>query len=201
MGCILLVVGFFLFFLLRGALLSGVKDTAKNRAVEVAQDVEEEDPGEDPLDEGDAEELALDGVFAIVRDAEGRVLAQTVDLESDEGTSDTVWREALESGQPTGGAAELSQGEASDYIYAVPVSPSYGSARVVEVGKSYRYAEETIGTLTDVLVGSALAALLLAVCGAFLLARAALSPVEAMVGSADEITEGDLSKRLPVAHK
>ena len=112
MGCILLVVGFFLFFLLRGALLSGVKDTAKNRAVEVAQDVEEEDPGEDPLDEGDAEELALDGAFAVVRDAEGGILTQTVELEGDEGASDTVWREALESGQPTGGAAELSQGEA-----------------------------------------------------------------------------------------
>jgi signal transduction histidine kinase len=201
MGAILLVVGFFIFFLLRGALLSGVKDTAKSRAVEVARDVEGEALGEDYLNEEDAKDLLRDGVFAVVRDAEGHVLAQTVELESNEGASDPIWREALESGQPTGGAAELSRGDISDYVYAVPVSPPYGSARVVEAGKSYEYAEDAIGTLTDVLVGGALVAFLLSVCGAYLLARAALSPVEAVVDSAREITEGDLSKRLPVAHK
>jgi two-component system, OmpR family, sensor kinase len=201
MGAILLVVGFFLFFLLRGALLSGVKDTAKNRAVELAQDVEEESGQGLLLDEGDAEELALDGVFAVVRDAEGHVLDQTLELESDEGASDTIWREALESGQPTGGTAELSRGGVSDYVYAVPVSPAHGSARVVEAGKSYESAEEAIGTLTSVLVGGALVAFLLSACGAYLLARAALYPVEAVVDSAREITEGDLSKRLPIAHK
>lgn len=202
MGAILLIAGFFLFFLLRGALLSGVKDTAKNRAVELAQDVEEESGQDLLLDEGDADELALDGVFAVVRDSEGRILDQTVELESDEGANDTIWREALESGQPTGGTAKLSQGDASDYVYAVPVAPPYGSARVVEAGKSYEPAEEVIGTLTSVLVGGALVAFLLSVCGAYLLARAALSPVEAVVDSVREITEGALSKRLPVApHK
>ena len=201
MGAILLVVGFFLFFLLRGALLSGVKDTAKNRAVELAQDVEEESGQDLLLDEGDAEELALDGVFAVVRDSEGHILDQTVELESDEGANDTIWREALESGQPTGGTAKLSRGDDSDYVYAVPVTPSYGSARVVEAGKSYEPAEEVIGTLTSVLVGGALVAFLLSVCGAYLLARAALSPVEAVVDSLREVTEGALSKRLPVAHK
>jgi two-component system OmpR family sensor kinase len=201
MGTILLVVGLFLFFLLRGALLSGVKDTAENRAVELAQDVEEESGQDLVLDESDAEELAMDGVFAVVRDAEGHVLVQTVELESDEAASDTIWREALESGQPTGGAAELSRGDVSDYVYAVPVSHTYGSARVVEAGKSYESADEVIGTLTGVLAGSALVAFLLSVCGAYLLARKALSPVEAVVDSAREITEGDLSKRLPVARK
>lgn len=200
MGAILLVVGFFLFFLLRGTLLSGVKDAAESRAVELAKDVEE-NPSEDVLDENEAEELALQNVFVVVRDAEGRVLDQTVELESDEGASDPVWREALESGQPTGGAAELIEGDVSDYVYAVPVSPSYGPARVVEAGKSYEYAEQAIGTLTSVLIGAALVAFLLSVCGAYVLARAALSPVEAVVDSAREITEGDLSKRLPVAHE
>ena len=180
MGAILLVVGFFLFFLLRGALLSGVKDIAKNRAVEIARDVEEEPEG-DWLDEGDAEQLMREGVFVVIRDAEGGVLAQTVELESDEGAGDTVWREALESGQPADGEAELSRRDVSDYVYAVPVSPSYGSARVVEAGKSYESAEEVIGTLTDVLVAGALVAFLLSVCGAYLLARAALFPVEAVV--------------------
>jgi two-component system, OmpR family, sensor kinase len=201
MGTILLLVGFFLFFLLRGALLSGVKDTAESRGVELAQDVEEESGQDLVLDEGDAEELAMDGVFAVVRDAEGRVLVQTVELESDEAASDTIWREALESDQPTGGTAELSRGDVSDYVYAVPINPPYGPARVVEAGKSYESADKVIGTLTGVLVGSALVAFLLSVCGAYLLARTALSPVEAVVDSAREITESDLSKRLPVAHK
>jgi two-component system, OmpR family, sensor kinase len=83
----------------------------------------------------------------------------------------------------------------------VPVNPTYGSARVVEAGKSYESAEKVIGALTGVLIGGALVALLLSICGAYLLARAALSPVEAVVDSAREITEGDLSKRLPVAHE
>jgi two-component system, OmpR family, sensor kinase len=181
-------------------LLSGVQDAAESRAVEIAKDVKEE-PGDDLLDEDEAEELALQEVFALVRDGEGRVLAQTVELESEDGASDPVWSEALESGQPTGGAAELIEQDVSDYVYAVPVSPSYGPARVVEAGKSYEYAEQAIQNLTSVLVGGALVAFLLSVCGAYLLARAALSPVEAVVDSAREITEGDLSKRLPVAHK
>jgi signal transduction histidine kinase len=201
MGAILLVVGSFLFFVLRETLLSGIKDTAKSRAVELARDMEQGDPGEDYFDEDDAEKLFQDGVFAVVRDAQGRVLAKTVELEGEEEASDPTWGEALESGQPLGGTAELSGEDVSDYVYAVPVNPPHGSARVVEAGKSYKYAEEAIGTLTAVLVGSALAALLLSVCGGYLLARAALSPVEAVVGSVREITEGDLSKRLPVAHK
>ncbi len=200
MGSVLLVICFSLFFLLREALLSGVKDAAESRAVEIARDVEKE-PGEEMLDEEEAEELALQEIFALVRDADGRVLDQTAELESDEGENDPVWREALDSGQPTGGAAELIERNVSDYVYAVPINPSQGPARVVEAGKSYESAEEAIETLTSTLVGGALAAFVLSACAAYLLARAALSPVEAVVGSAREITEGDLSKRLPVTHK
>ncbi len=192
MGAILLVICFSLFFLLREALLSGVKDAAESRAVEIAKDVEE-DPGEEMLDEEEAEELALQEIFALVRDADGRILAQTTELESDEGANDPVWREALDSGQPAGGAAELIERNVSDYVYAVPISPSYGPARVVEAGKSYESAEEAIETLTSTLIGGALAAFVLSACAAYLLARTALSPVEAVVDSAREITEGDLS--------
>ncbi len=200
MGAILLVICFSLFFLLREALLSGVKDATESRAVEIARDVEE-NPGEEMLDEEEAEELALQEIFVLVRDADGRVLAQTTELESDEGANDPVWREVLDSGEPTGGSAELIEQNVSDYVYAVPISPSYGPARVVEAGKSYESAEEAIETLTSTLVGGALAAFVLSACAAYVLARTALSPVEAVVDSAREITEGDLSKRLPVTHK
>ena len=76
-GAILLVLGFALFFLLRKALFSGIEDTARARAAEVAREVE---AGEE-LDTSDAEEFALDGVFVVVRDGRGRVLTQTANLE------------------------------------------------------------------------------------------------------------------------
>ncbi|MDQ4126777.1 MAG: HAMP domain-containing protein, partial [Actinomycetota bacterium] len=88
-----------------------------------------------------------------------------------------------------------------DYVYAVPVSSPEGPARLVEAGKPYESAEDAVRTFAGVLVAGAFAALLLSVAGAYLLARATLSPVEAVVASAREITEGDLSKRLPVAHE
>jgi signal transduction histidine kinase len=69
----------------------------------------------------------------------------------------------------------------------------------VEAGRSYESATETLETLAAVLIGGTLIAILLSVGGAYLLARAALSPVEAVVRSARRITESDLSKRLPVA--
>lgn len=71
---------------------------------------------------------------------------------------------------------------------------------MVEAGKSYEDVQEVLDTFAGVLAGVAFAAFLLAAAGAYLMARTALSPVEAVVGAAREITEGDLSKRLPVAN-
>jgi signal transduction histidine kinase len=51
-----------------------------------------------------------------------------------------------------------------------------------------------------VLASGVTAAFLLSVVGAYLLARKALSPVSAVVTAAHRITDGDLSKRLPVPH-
>jgi two-component system, OmpR family, sensor kinase len=194
-GAILLVLGLTLFFLLRGALLSGVEDTVENRAVTTARDVE---AGED-LDEEDADEFTLDGVFIVVRDERGRIVDQTVDLRSAVEMEDPVWRRALESGRPEGGAAELSP-EGSDYVYAVPVDPPQGAASVVEAGKSYEAAEEALETFGTVLVAGIGAAFLLSIGGAYLLARAALRPVEAVTSAAREMGEDDLSERLPVAN-
>jgi two-component system, OmpR family, sensor kinase len=191
-GAILLVLGLALYLLLRGALLAGVEDTVRNRALTAAREVES---GE-VLDARD-DELTLDGVFIVVRDGQGRVLAQTVDLKG--GGEDPVWRRALESGEPEGGAAELSP-EGSDYVYAVPVDPPDGPARVVEGGKSYEQAQETLGVFGTVLVAGICAAFLLSIGGAYLLARAALRPVEAVTSAAREMGEDDLSERLPVAN-
>ena len=194
-GAILLALGLSLLLLLREALLSGVEDTVRSRAVAAARALESE---EDPLSD-DVEQLTADGVFLIVRDARGRVLDQTTSFSTYEETSDDVWKRARASGNPAGGTAELTS-EDSDYVYAVPVSPPAGPARVVEAGKSYDSVEDALEAFTTVLVVGGLLAFLLSVGGAYLLARAALSPVEAVVSSAREMTEGDLSRRLPVSH-
>jgi two-component system OmpR family sensor kinase len=193
-GVILLLLGLALFFLLRDALLSNVEDTAQSRALSAAWTI---GSGED-LEEEEIEQLTLDGTFVIVRDGSGKILNQTVNLPTDAETSDTVWRSAVDSGDAASGTAELSR-ESPDYVYAVPVSPPSGPALVVEAGKSYQSAEESIEAVQTILAAGIGVAFLLSIGGAYFLARAALRPVEAVVSAAREMTEGDLAKRLPVA--
>ncbi|MGI8909713.1 MAG: ATP-binding protein [Rubrobacteraceae bacterium] len=202
-GGILVALGFALFFLLRETLLSSIEDTARGRAYAAAQSIAsgeglEEEDGRLELDEELIEGLTLDGVYIVVRDGEGDVITRTINLPAQNEAEDPVWRLALEAGKPTYGTVSLSE-EAPDYVYAVPISTD-GPARVVEAGKSYEMAEENIQTIASVLAGGVFVAFLLSTIGAYLLARAALSPVGAVVEAARRITEGDLSKRLPVAH-
>jgi two-component system, OmpR family, sensor kinase len=192
-GAILLILGFVLFFLLRDALLSNVENTTRQRAENAASSIRE---GES-LDDDDIEELTLDGVFVIVRDETGGVLTETVDLPK--GGGDPVSRRALDTGEPASGTVQFS-GEEPTYVYAVPVNPEDGRARVVEAGKSYEAAQEGIETLGAILAAGIGAAFVLSIGGAYLLARAALRPVETVTSTARSMDEEDLSKRLPVAN-
>lgn len=194
-GVILVVLGFSLFLLLRNALRSEVEHTARDRALAAARTVES---GED-LDPDEAERQSLGGVFLIVRDKGGQILYQTLSSVPREEIEDPLWSQALTTGRPVEGTADYSP-SAPDYVYAVPVTPPDGPARVVEAGRSYEPVTKTLETFAAVLIGGVLAAILLSVGGAYLLARAALSPVDAVVGSARRIGESDLSRRLPVAH-
>jgi two-component system OmpR family sensor kinase len=195
-GAILLVLGVALFFLLRDALFTNVEVTARGRAIKAAKDIR---AGE-TLHKDDVEELTLDGVFVIVRDGKGRVLPETVpDLQPGGEAGDTVWQKALDRGKPVSGRAELF-GDESDYIYAVPVHPRNGSARVVEAGKSYEPALEIVQAVRAILATGIGVAFLLSIAGAYLLARTALRPVEAVTATAREMGEGDLAERLPVAN-
>jgi two-component system OmpR family sensor kinase len=194
MGTILMLLGLSLFVMLRGALFSNIEDASQKRALEVARVIE----AGGRLSQMDISHLAINGFFVVVRDEQGRTLTQTPDLASQNGSNDDpIWRQAVDTGQSVGGTANLSPA-APDYVYAVPVNPPNSPARVVEVGKSYEFAAESVDTFVTVLVIGILAAFLLSVGGAYLLARASLSPVDAVVASAREITESDLSKRLPV---
>ena len=194
-GAILLVLGVALFFLLRDALLSNIENTAERRAVSAARSIRS---GE-TLHGDDVEELALDGVFVIIRDGEGHVLNETVNLPSESGAEDRVWRTALDTGEPASGTVKFS-GDDPEYIYAVPVDPPHGSARVVEAGKSYESALEGAQAIGAILAAGIGVAFVLSIGGAYLLARAAMRPVEAVTATAQEMGEGDLAKRLPVAN-
>jgi two-component system, OmpR family, sensor kinase len=203
-GGILLALGLALFFLQRQSVLSNVEDTARSRAEAVARSIAageglEEEDGRLVLDDDLVDGITVDGVFIIVRDRRGGIIAQTVDLPANREARDEVWRVALETGKPAHGTVELLE-EEPDYVYAVPVEPYGGPARTVEAGKSYEPAEENIRNMALLLAFGIGATFLLSVVGAYLLARKALSPVGAVVKAARRIAGGDLSNRLPVAH-
>ncbi len=192
-GLILVALGFSLFFLLRDAVLSEVEDHARTRALAAAWLVERNGV----LDEGEAERLKLGDEFIIVRDGQGRVLDPEWRGAGAMEAEDPVWARALETGQPVGGTGDYSRSP-PDFVYAVPAQTPDGEIRVVEVGRSYETATKTLRNFAYILIGVTLAAVLLSVGGAYLLARVALAPVNAIVRSARRIGEGDLSKRLPI---
>ncbi len=196
-GAILLLLGVALFFLNRSAMLSGIEDTAQSRATAAAEAI---NSGED-LRKDDIELLTLDGVFVILRDGSGNVLTETVKLPADAEASDTAWRRALDSGGAASGTVDFFGEEDSVYVYAVPVEPPSGPARVIEAGKSYESAKESVEVFRNVLAGGIIAAFLLSIGGAYFLARAALRPVDAVVSAAREMSEDDLARRLPVANQ
>jgi two-component system, OmpR family, sensor kinase len=193
-GAILLVLGLALYFLSRSVLISGVEDTAMTRATAAARLIES---GEN-LSDAYVGQLTLDGVVLIVRDGNGGILRR-VNLPSKGSIDEAVWREAINSTEPASGTTTFS-GDDPYYVYAVPLDPQAGPARVVEAAKPYEPAQDALESFETVLVSGFGAAFLLSIGGAYFLAGAALKPVEAVTSAASEMGEGDLSKRLPVAN-
>jgi two-component system OmpR family sensor kinase len=191
----MLVSGLAIFFSIRAALLSGVEKAARDSALAAAKAVD----SAEALHRDEMRRLSLQGVFVVVRDGEGTILTRTGDLPDQAQGRDRVWRRALQSERPIGSTVQITE-DAPAYVYAVPVEPPQGKARVVEAGQSYAVTERALETLATVLVGGGLSGFLLSIGGAYLLARAALSPVGAVVASARKITDSDLSQRLPVAN-
>ena len=105
-GIILAVLGVSGFFLVREAMRSEVEDTVRGGALTAARTV----ASGNALSKSDVERLTLDGVFLTIRDKEGRVLLQTVDLRPEENLDEPFWRRAVEGGEPAGGAVDLSSG-------------------------------------------------------------------------------------------
>ncbi|HET6687783.1 MAG TPA: HAMP domain-containing sensor histidine kinase [Rubrobacter sp.] len=203
-GAILVLLGIGLFFILRQSLLSNAQSTVQSRTKLAASSLEVEgnSTGEAPnveLEGEAAEQLSLDGVFVVVRNRDGRALYESVNLPPGALKEDTVWREVARTGEPASGTADLSR-EAPDYIYAMRVGHEGGPPLILEAGRSYSDLEETLGTIGKALAAGIGVAFLLSIGGAYFLARAALRPVDAVVSSAREMSETDLSQRLPVAN-
>jgi len=197
-GLILLAVGLGLFFLLRGLLLSALRQTVAERARAAAAEIREVDDEDEAIDGEDIEDLTLDGAFILVRDGEGDVIFQTVNLASSP-ENDPLWRRALEEGRAVSGTAALSA-EAPDHVVAVPVSAPRNPARVVEAGMSLEPVEQALAAFRTALLIGLAAGLVISAAGSYLLARLALAPVDAVVRAAEEMGSTDLSGRLPVAN-
>jgi signal transduction histidine kinase len=186
-----------------------VENTTRTQAKEAAMALED---GEDLLGKDDDElmQATADGaVVIVIRNAQGKVLGQMLDKPdfSPGEVHDPVWKAVLKDGKPKHGKVE-SYSEDADYnVYAMRVKPPdnlaatpTSSARVVEAGKPYPSFRRILTELARVLATVGLLGFVLLVGGAYLLTRAALSPVEAVVRAAGEMSEGDLSRRLPVAN-
>lgn len=202
-GAILLLLGFGLFFLLRESLLAGVERIVESRALIAARELEVDEASDGTPQvklEGDAaEQLSLDGVFVVVRGHDGRILYESVNLPADAEQQDTVWHDAVQKDGPASGTAQLSR-EAPDYVYAKPIRLTRAPPLVLEAGRSYSSLEETLGAMGTAITAAIGIAFLLSIAGAYFLARTALRPVDAVVSSAREMSETDLSRRLPVTN-
>ena len=169
--------------------------------------------GEDLLGQDDDElkqATAGGDVVIVIRNAQGKVLGQMPDKPdfSPGKIDDPVWKEVFKDSQPEQQGKVESSSEGADYeVYAIRVKPPdnlaatpTSSARVVEAARRYPSVGLILKELAPVLATVGLLGFVLSVGGAYLLTRAALSPVEAIVRAAGEMSEGDLSRRLPVAN-
>jgi len=97
-------------------------------------------------------------------------------------------------------ARKVSLRDASLLIAAVPATAADGNRYFVEVGTSAAPVEDTLRRLLGMLAIGLPLTVSVAVAGGFVLVRRALEPVERIAGKAEEITQHNLSERLPVVH-
>lgn len=198
-----LVAGVFL--VLIRAEESEVGDRAEARAVDAAQIV----AVQGTLAQTDLTRLSANDVQIVVRDERGRpILEPGSSLPERRDSAAPVWRQALQSGVPAGETIEVVPTPFDElnpdgslytrvYIHAVPVEPADSAARVVEARIPYDSIGSSLLPVAP-LAGLAVVAVLLTIGGSYLLARRAFAPVKAIAQSTREITESNLSQRLPV---
>ena len=97
-----------------------------------------------------------------------------------------------------GAARKVAAGDSSLLIAAVPAVAADGSQYLVEVGTSAAPLEATLRRLLGLLAVGLPLTVAVAVAGGFVLVKRALDPVESIARKAEEITQHNLSERLPL---
>ncbi len=196
----ILVIVVFMLLIIAAVSIRAVTGTVQDYSRVRAQDIARYLSTGATLTNEETEALVDDNEYISVRDATGRISAQSVDLAQSmsllsDDDRDEAWVEAvaLREGVSHRPGREL-------YVYAAPYSINGQPAGVVEVWKSIDETGEALIPFSRILVVVFPLALILAIAGAYLQARSALKPVDAITQAAREITEGDLSKRLPVTN-
>jgi len=189
----IVVIGIVLMALaLWSAVSDGVRQSARATSLEIARALE---AGAEP--DADLLRIVDDGnVLVVVRDADGAILVETDHAVAGIGADERaggreVWRDALATGGP------VTSSPVKAYVYALPITPTTSTARVVEAWSSYDARGEAtlpIGTHIVFIFG---ALVVVGLIGGFVHVRGALKPVEALALSAETITASDLSRRLP----
>lgn len=183
--------GFLLFHHLAGSLDRTIDQGLRARAADVGALVTQADTG---LRDAPRTRSGLAGGFAQVLTRNGRILDQTRGLDREP---------LLDAGQIARAYASpllIPRTEALDTtvrLLAVPVN-AQGQALLVVVGAPLTARDQALASLrAELIVGGPIALLLASLIG-YLLAAAALKPVERIRASADSISERHLSERLPV---
>lgn len=176
------------------AVTANVRETVQARSVEAVRMLES---GTLPTPEQRAQ-LGADDTYVVIRDINGQIISEAGSPVAGMGSFDTaerdaIWRDVLAGNQ----AVTIDEHELR--VHAVPVTAAQSPARVIEVWKSYDTTAESLIPFVSITTIVIPLSLLLAVTGAYILARSALAPVDAIVRSARNISEEDLSQRLPVS--
>jgi signal transduction histidine kinase len=190
MAIVLAATGVFLYARVGSALNRTIDQGLRARAADVAALVEQADAG---LREA-ATARGPDNGFAEVVSLQGAVVDSTPGL-SDQPLLD---QQALTRAREGPTFSERTVGEERVRLLAVPIS-AQGQSLVVIVGTSLEPRAEALGDLErQLLVGGPLALVLASITG-YLLAAAALRPVERMGERAAVISAASPGRRLPVS--
>lgn len=145
-------------------------------------------------------QLSEGGIFLILRDDQGRIVAQSDGAPEPAIIGDeVVWETVLETGMAEDGEAN------GNYIYVVPITRAGEPLMLVESVKAYTILDQggvrivvPPAGLAWITVVAGLISILPGIFGSYLVARRAMGQVNVIASTVQNISEEDLSQRLPV---
>ena len=198
---VFVLLGLLTFLFLRHYLEANLLDTQARRARQIAGTLVAQARRESEAAlRGEVEQLyspEINDRFIRVSRADGHVVYAS-GMPRD-GLFDPARVPALAGGFLEGATRKVPVAGGSLLIAAVPATGSDGTLYRVEVGTSGASVEDTLAQVLLMLAVGLPVAVAVAVAGGFVLVRQALEPVERMAVKAAEITQHNLSERLPVA--